>query len=52
VDEQGSFRLFDVRNRRVLAMTDRAMQWTLVGVLSGSQRLRDVLTGWVAAPGE
>jgi hypothetical protein len=36
----------------VLAMNDRAIQWTLAGVLSGSQRLRDVLTGWVTAPGE
>jgi hypothetical protein len=36
----------------VLAMNDRAIQWTLAGVLSGSQRLRDVLTGWVSAPGE
>jgi hypothetical protein len=35
----------------VLAMNDRAIQWTLAGVLSGSQRLRDVLTGWVAFPG-
>jgi hypothetical protein len=35
----------------VLAMNDRAIQWTLAGVLSGSQRLRDVLTGWVSVPG-
>lgn len=34
----------------VLAMNDRAVQWTLAGVLSGSTRLRDVLTGWVMAP--
>ena len=35
----------------VLAMNDRSIQWTLAGVLSGSQRLRDVLTGWVSIPG-
>jgi len=35
----------------VLAMNDRSIQWTLEGVLSGTQQLRDVLTGWVTVPG-
>ena len=36
---------------QVLAMNDRSIQWTLEGVLSGTQQLRDVLTGWVTVPG-
>ena len=36
----------------VLAMNDRSIQWTLAGGLSHTQRLRDVLTGWVTVPGE
>jgi hypothetical protein len=35
----------------VLAMNDRSIQWTLAGALSATQRLRDVLTGWVTVPG-
>lgn len=31
----------------ILAMRQRGIKWTLAGVLSGSKRLQDVLTGWV-----
>ena len=36
----------------VLAMNDRSIQWTLAGVVWETQRLRDVLTGWVTVPGD
>lgn len=34
----------------ILAVNNRGIQWTLSGVLSGSQRMQTVLTTWVTTP--